>query len=286
MKKFFTIVAAALMSVALFADEESKVTKVGFHFPEAGQPGDANIEMGGTFAEGKMMMEKVVATGWFLSYDFVNAKEDDTFKFYDKTNPKLTLCKLIPSNGEGEGKWVQAIFKFGNYWSDDTWKGTPCKLIEMDINEDANFAWKEDAPVADTLQLELVASDPEMGTVVVTNLLGSDIVDKGEGKYSVPEDVEVAIFATPKEGYKFAGWYEGEEGSTADCECWAAVNTAANPWKRYLTKNVAVLAHFVAKEEAIDNTTVEAKSVKVVRDGMLLIERDGKLFDVTGAEVK
>jgi len=278
MKKFFTIVAAALMSVALFADEESKVTKVGFHFPEAGQPGDANVEMGGTFAEGKMMMEKVVATGWFLSYDFVNAKEDDTFKFYDKTNPKLTLCKLIPSNGEGEGKWVQAIFKFGNYWTwdQDGWKGTPCMMLEMDIAADANFAWKEDAPVADTLQLELVSSDPEMGTVVVTNLLGSDIVDKGEGKYEVPEDVEVAIKAEPKEGYKFAGWKEGD----------TAVNTKDNPWKTYISKDVTITATFEADDQAIDNTAVETKAVKRFVNGQLLIEKNGKFYDVTGAEVK
>jgi len=276
MKKLFLFFAAALMSAALFADAESKVTKLGFHFPAANQPGDANIEMGGTFAEGKMYMEKNTSTGWFLSYDFVNATEDDTFKFYDKTNPNLTLCKLIPSNGEG--KWVQAIFKFGNYWKWDPegWKGTPCMMLEMDISEDANFAWKADAPVADTIKLELGVNDAAMGTVAVSNLLGSGIVDKGEGKYEVPEDVEVSIKAEPKEGYEFSGWEE--DG--------VSVNTNANPWKRYLTKDVKVTAIFVEKQQAIENTAVDSKAVKVVRDGMLLIEKNGKLFDVTGAEVK
>ena len=287
MKKIFTILAAVLMSVALFADGESKVTKVGFHFPAANQPGDANIEMDGTFAEGKMAMDKIIDTGWFLSNDFVNAKEDDTFKFYDKTNPKKVLCKLIPSNGEGEGKWVQAIFKFGNYWADDTWKGTPCKLIEMDIINDANFAWKENAPVADTLQLQLAINDSTMGTVAVTNLLGSGIVDLGEGKFSVPEDVEVSILATPNEGYKFTGWKQGNIDEFKDCYyCGTAMNTEDNPLHIYMTKDMAIMATFAAEDEAIDNNTIDAKAIKVIRDGQLLIERDGKFYNAVGVEVK
>ena len=37
---------------------------------------------------------------------------------------------------------------------------------------------------------------------------------------------------------------------------------------------------------AIDNTAVETKAVKVVRDGQVLIIRDGKMFNALGAEVK
>ena len=289
MKKIFTILAAALMSAAVFADGESKVTKVGFHFPTADQPGDANIEMGGTFAEGKMAMEKIIASGWFVSHDFVNANEDDTFTIYDKTNPKKVLCKLIPSNGEGEGKWVQAVFKFGNYWKwdEEGYKGTPCMMFEMDIINDANFAWKENAPIADTLQLQLAINDSTMGEVAVTNLLGSGIVDLGEGKYTVPEDVEVSILAKPKEGYKFTGWKQGNIDEFKDCYyCGTAMNTEDNPLHIYMTKDMAIMATFAEKEEAIDNISQEAKAVKRIVNGQLLIEHDGKLFNAIGAEVK
>ena len=37
---------------------------------------------------------------------------------------------------------------------------------------------------------------------------------------------------------------------------------------------------------AIDNTVVGAKAVKVVRDGMLLIEKDGKTYNVLGTVVR
>lgn len=39
-------------------------------------------------------------------------------------------------------------------------------------------------------------------------------------------------------------------------------------------------------ETAIENTTVEAKAVKVIRDGQVLILRDGKAFNALGVEMK
>ena len=55
----------------------------------------------------------------------------------------------------------------------------------------------------------LLVADPEKGSVAVTNLLGSDIIDNGNGNYTVPANAEVTILATPLEGYEFSGWLEG-----------------------------------------------------------------------------
>jgi hypothetical protein len=41
-----------------------------------------------------------------------------------------------------------------------------------------------------------------------------------------------------------------------------------------------------ATAEGIDNTNAKAKSVKVLRDGILLIEKNGKLYNAQGAQVK
>jgi len=288
MRKIFTILAVVLLSANLFADEvQREVTKLGVNLPTANRPADDQIVMVGTFAEGTMVMEKMEATGWFLSYDFVNAAETDTFKFCDKTNQNIVLCKYIPANGEGEGKWLQALFKFGNYWSDDTWKGTPCKLIEADLTNPEQYAWKENAPVPANFTLQLAINDSAMGTVAVTNLLGSGIIDLGEGKYTVPEDIEVAILAKPAEGYKFTGWKQGNLDEFKDCfYCGTAMNTEDNPLHIYMTKDMAIMATFAAEDEAIDNNSVDAKAIKVIRDGQLLIERDGKLYNAIGTEVR
>ena len=260
-------------------EKKPELVKLGVNLPKESQPADDKIEMVGSFDEGKAVMEKLIETGWFISQDFVNATAESTFKFRDASNENKVLCKYVPAN-EGEGKWVQAIFKFGNYWTDDTYKGTPCKLIELDISDEAQYGWKENAPLVDTLKLELAVNDAEMGTVAVSNLLGSGIISLGEGKYEVPEDVEVAIKAEPKEGYKFAGWKEGD----------TAVNTKDNPWKRYLQKDVTITATFEkVDDQAIENTNDQMRkceNAKIIRDGQLLIEKNGVLYNVMGAQVR
>ena len=128
---------------------EREVAKLGINLPTENRPADNNIEMAGSFAEGTMVMEKIIETGWFVNYDFVNAAADDTFKFRAVDNNELVLCKFIPANGDKEEKWVQAIFKFGNYWQDDTWHGTPCKFIELDLSDGAQYAWMEGMPEPD-----------------------------------------------------------------------------------------------------------------------------------------
>lgn len=150
---------------------ERELTKLGFNFPSENIPADNDIEMAGTFEEGTMWMEKIISTGWFLSYDFVNAAEDETFKLRSKSNNDLVLCQFIPANeGEG-GKWVQAIFTFGNYWSDDTWKGTPCKLIEEDLSDAAQYAWMEGMPEPQPTGIENIVLTEKAKKVIVDGMI-------------------------------------------------------------------------------------------------------------------
>ena len=137
-----------------------------------------------------------------------------------------------------------------------------------------------------TYTLQLVA-DPEKGSVAVTNLLGSDIIDNGNGNYTVPENAEVTILATPLEGYEFSGWKEGNIEEMVGCYyCGTALNTEDNPYTFTMTADVAYLAEFAAKGEGIENIVLTEKAKKVVVDGMIYIVRDGKLFNLTGAQVK
>ena len=131
-----------LIDIKPFVEEapERELTKVGFHFPELNQPADNNIEMVGSFEEGTMDMEKIIATGWFLTYSFIHAAEEETFKFRDKTNTDMVLCKKVGDN------WVQAIFTFGDLWNADTWHGDACMLIELDIHDSELYAWMEGMP--------------------------------------------------------------------------------------------------------------------------------------------
>ena len=122
---------------------KSEVTLILANFPDANKP--EQIELAGTFNEGAVDMEKL-DTGWFI-YNFINATANATGKFRSKANNDLVLCQYIPANGAAEGKWVQAIFKFSDYWywDADGWKGTPCMWFELDLKND-NYAWMEGMP--------------------------------------------------------------------------------------------------------------------------------------------
>jgi len=145
------------------------------------------------------------------------------------------------------------------------------------------YLLKEEAPTTYTLQL---VADPEKGSVAVTNLLGSDIIDNGNGNYTVPENAEVTILATPLEGYEFSGWKVGNIEEMVGCYyCGTAVNTEDNPYTFTMTADVAYLAEF-EEAQGIENIVLTEKAKKVVVDGVIYIVRDGKLFNVTGAQVK
>ena len=50
--------------------------------------------------------------------------------------------------------------------------------------------------------------------------------------------------------------------------------------------NVTDIVLVMAKEEGFENTAVDAKAVKSFRNGMLVIEKNGKFYNALGAEVK
>ena len=99
---------------------------------------------------------------------------------------------------------------------------------------------------ATTYTLQLVA-DSTKGSVAVSNLLGSGIIDNGNGNYTVPANAEVTILATPLEGYEFTGWKVGNIDEMVGCYyCGTAVNTEDNPYTFTMTADVAYLAEFEA----------------------------------------
>ena len=106
--------------------------------------------------------------------------------------------------------------------------------------------WAQE-PAPATHKLQLVVNDAAMGSVAVTNLIGSGIVDHQDGTYTVPENVEVHPLATPKEGYKFTGWREGNLDVLVGCYyCGVALNTLENTLTFTMTADKDVLATFAA----------------------------------------
>jgi hypothetical protein len=139
MKKIFTFLFVALMSANMYATDP---VKLWVNFPTANRPAATNIEVAGTFTEGTMWMEELF-TGWFTNSDFFHANADDTFKFRDKDDTYMVLCKFNTENN----RWEQAIFKVGDVTIDSSYKGTPCKYNdELDLSDANMYAWVSGAP--------------------------------------------------------------------------------------------------------------------------------------------
>lgn len=205
------------------------------------------------------------ASGAVRSYEYRTIEEAKVNNYGKRVNWATVLhSKNLPDNTE------ITLFNFTK--GSDNWQPL------MD----------EDEPATVTYKLELVVNDSAMGAVAVTNLIGSDIVENEDGSYTVPEYQEVSILATPNEGFDFKGWSEGNVGSVASCgSCWLAANTESNPLVLYMAEDMALMATFEAKPEGIESISdCGCKTEKIIRDGQVVIVRDGKEYNVLGTEIR
>ena len=122
------------------ADTTKYLTIVGVNVPVAGAP--ETVEIIGDFDgwTGKAMTWNP-STGWFGAYDIM-AKENDKFKFRAPGTWDNQLMVYIPANADAEGKWVNMDnLTFKDHWRDDTYKGNPCKWVELDFSDTSKYCW-------------------------------------------------------------------------------------------------------------------------------------------------
>ena len=115
-------------------DTDVKYVVVALNAP-AGVP-EAGIEVIGTFDSWSGTAMELLETGWYLAE--VEATGSDEFKFREAG----TWDNEIYVKDANTGMWgaFQQI-SFNSVWKDDTYKGEPCKWIELDFSG-ANYGWK------------------------------------------------------------------------------------------------------------------------------------------------
>ena len=115
-------------------DTDVKYVVVALNAP-AGAP-EAGIEVIGTFDTWSGTAMELLETGWYLAE--VEATGSDEFKFREAG----TWDNEIYVKDANTGMWgaFQQI-SFNSVWKDDTYKGVPCKWIELDLSG-ANYGWK------------------------------------------------------------------------------------------------------------------------------------------------
>ena len=111
--------------------------------------------------------------------------------------------------------------------------------------EDAYAALIPQPILVTAYTLQLHVNDAAMGSVALQNP-SNDIIDNGDGTYTVPEGAEVTLIATPNEGYEFTGW----KASSSICdfnECeFVALPTVNNPLTFDMNAEAAFMAEFAA----------------------------------------
>ena len=94
-------------------------------------------------------------------------------------------------------------------------------------------------------------------------------VVSGSGTYKYGETV--VLTATANDGYEFAQWSDG---------------TTDNPYSIIVQKDLTLEAQFVPATAVHNIETKENQSIKMIRNGQLLIIRDGKTYNAMGKELK
>ena len=214
-----------------------------------------------SFAFQQMEENQAKTTEYGVPTYSLNFKAAENMPYQIVSGIKNPTTGLVPATGDSAAGWKDIAYM--QKLVDGVWGRIPGEdgdylLTHEDANivwdlRDDNFRWARCVPaVAETYTLELVSNDEAMGTVEVTNLLGSDIIDNEDGTYTVPENTEVTILATPATGYQFDGWKEGNLGEFASCYyCGTAINTNDNPMTITMTADKAILATFSAKPERV-----------------------------------
>ena len=116
----------------------------------------------------------------------------------------------------------------------------------------------------------LIAEFAEIPSYVVEVIYNPDHgTVNGQGTYK--EDEKVTLIATANDGYKFHKWSNG---------------VTDNPYTFIVKSDVTLEAKFTSTEGIEDVQSDEVHTTKVIRDGQVLILRNGKTYTMQGQEVK
>lgn len=101
----------------------------------------AGVEIIGTFDSWAGTAMELLETGWYFAE--IEAAATDQFKFREAGtwDNEIVYVQKISEDGQAVGL---ADIKFKDVWKEDTYKGTPCKWVELDYSDANTYVWKTD----------------------------------------------------------------------------------------------------------------------------------------------
>lgn len=120
----------------------------------------------------------------------------------------------------------------------------------------------------------IAPKDPETPKYTITVNVNDPVMGSATGGGIFEEGEEVMLMATPNAGYEFVEWSNG---------------STENPFIAPACMDAAITAIFQEKAPEGFETIESGESVeyrKIIRDGVLYIEKNGKIYTVQGQEIR
>ena len=116
--------------------EPAEYVVFGVNLPSEDRP--EAIEIIGTFDDWQGTAMELLNTGWFFVE--LEAKASQYFKFRSAGSWDQEL-EIYDEENDAWAKIADNQLVFGQLWQDDSYKGTPCKWIELDFSDPAKYRW-------------------------------------------------------------------------------------------------------------------------------------------------
>lgn len=286
MRKLFTFLFAALMSVGMWA-EPITVTWNSYDMPSSGSSftkdgvtltcdiDDSDLYGPGTFTTDLGNFTQIVVSaydaciieatgGWSGNRDQMTWTGNAASVSWDGSiygfSGDVTIVFTIEpaSTPEPEPAEVTVVFAANN------------KTVERTVTLPHTFKCSWDNGM----------DGPDELDIIIHELYNDYYYCNSNMNASGSDQVEVGTEEAPKNDYiTIKGVFEGTATVTGDYFDWITGEEGAH--------NYSITISIKGGETAVDNIQIDkAQSTKLIRNGMLLIERNGKLYNATGAEVK
>ncbi len=159
---------------------------------------EAGVELMGDFGEDTwntgLKMELITETGWYVTE--LETMGFKVFKFRELDNWYNQIVYADKVDKEGKPVILDNM-KFQDYWVDDTYKGDPIKMIELDFSDATKYVWKSN-----------------YAKYIVTFV---DYDGRIISQQFVPQGGSASAPSNPyREGYLFAGWDKEFSNVTSD----------------------------------------------------------------------
>lgn len=283
MRKIFTFLCAALMSVSMFADINLTITQKP---TENYSPGDDWVELSMHSEEGvdvTLYLAGITEMALGTSYNLGDMDSWSKISI-SGTDYELSDALITKTMNDGLVRYAGFVADYNsNRYNFDYQEQPAPEPAEVTVVFAANNKTVErTVTLPHTFKCDWAAGmdEPDELDIIIHELYNDYYYCNSNMNASGSDQVEVGTEEDPQNDYiTIKGVFEGTATVTGDYFDWITGEEGAH--------NYSITISIKGDETAVDNIQIDkAQSTKLIRNGMLLIEKNGKIYNLTGAQVR